>query len=153
MVEPVKHRERDYSPLPLCTFLRGLPCRNLLSYPLMWLGSVEELHVFLDHPIQLTLSQDEDVIQTFPPYAPNKSLTDGIRPRRPVRNLHYIDPRSLRHPVQERSILAIVVPNQILRSFTIRRCFTQLLANPVLAKNFIRLQFDGGRTPTTIPSP
>ena len=35
---------------------------------------VKERHIFLDYSIQLPVAQGEHVVQTFPPYAPQKPL-------------------------------------------------------------------------------
>ena len=63
VVKTVEHWERD--DLSFCVFiLRSLnSLRYFLLDPLMWSSLVEELHVFLNDPIQIAFTQNQHVIQ------------------------------------------------------------------------------------------
>src|SRR5581483_1515539 len=48
--------------------------------------TIEELHVFFDHPIQLVVAHNQQVVETFTPHTADKPLADRIRSRRTVRS-------------------------------------------------------------------
>jgi hypothetical protein len=56
--------------------------RNPLPKPLMGSGLIEIHNICFEKPRELFLMQDEEVIQTFSPHAPQKTFTDSICPAR-----------------------------------------------------------------------
>src|SRR6476661_283023 len=45
---------------------------------------VEEGDVLAEHPAEMALTEDEQVVQAFAPHAAQEALADGVRPRRAV---------------------------------------------------------------------
>src|SRR6266480_1364055 len=52
--------------------------RDLLPNPLMRPCLVEVHHIGIEDSLGLPLMQDQQVVQTFLPYTPQKALADGI---------------------------------------------------------------------------
>jgi hypothetical protein len=52
--------------------------RNPLPKPLMGSGLIEIHTICFEKPRELLLMQDEEVIQTFSPHAPQKTFTHSI---------------------------------------------------------------------------
>jgi hypothetical protein len=44
-------------------------------------GSVEGVHIRVEHTVELLLIQDQEMIEALTPYTAEESLTDGIRAR------------------------------------------------------------------------
>ena len=78
----------------------------------------------------MLLVQDEQVIETLPAHAPQKAFAVGVGARSAERCSQKLDPSSLRHPVKERTKLAVVVMDQESGCLPIGRCFPELLRNP-----------------------
>ncbi len=82
-------------------------------------GSVEEVHVRLEHAVELLLVQDEQMIEALTPYTAEEPLTDGIRPRGVIRGCEHLDVTRLGNPREACPKLAIVIPNEVLRPHAI----------------------------------
>ena len=52
--------------------------RDLLPNPLMRSCLVEVDHIGIEHALELPLMQDQKVIETYLPHAPQEALTDRI---------------------------------------------------------------------------
>ena len=83
--------------------------RNLLLDPLMRSCLVEVLHIGIEHPLQLLLLQDEQVVQAFFADAPQEPFTDGIGAFRVNRRFKDLDTARFRHTSKARPKLAIVI--------------------------------------------
>src|SRR6266496_4787444 len=131
MVQSAHDRKSDH--LVPCT-MRGLGwsalSRNLLLDPLMRSCLVEVLHIGIEHPLQLLLLQDEQVIQAFFSDAPQEPFTDGIRSWGMNRRFEQLDAAGFRHPNKAGPKFAIVISNQILGHLPIGGGFSQLLCHP-----------------------
>ncbi len=82
MVQSTQDRARD----DLTTFLTWwnnpiIRLRDLLLDALMRSGTIEVLHIGVQHPLELLLMQDKQMIETFSTDTSEKALTDGIRAR------------------------------------------------------------------------
>jgi len=64
---------------------------------LMWSGLIEIDHIGFEEAMELPLVEDQEMIQTCSPHAPQKPFTDGIRLRRPVRDSKHLDATCCRH--------------------------------------------------------
>ena len=111
---------------------------------------IKVLHIVLEKAVELLLIQDEEVIQAFSPHASQKTFTDGICLRGPIRGLKHFDATGCRHSCKTRSEFTIIVPNQVFGCLSIRSRFPQLLRNPGIGRSschihvddLARLQFD-----------
>lgn len=79
----------------------------------------------------MTSSENDDVIQTFAPYAAEESLTDRVHQRCLNRCALYLDPSTLRNTIKFSTELAVIIANDELGSFTEWRDVPQLLRCPL----------------------
>ncbi len=80
MVQSTQDRARD----DLTTFLTCwnnpiIRLRDLLLDALMRSGTIEVLNIGVQHPLELLLMQDKQMIETFSTDTAEEPLTDGIR--------------------------------------------------------------------------
>ncbi len=80
MVQSTQDRARD----DLTTFLTCwnnpiIRLRDLLLDALMRSGTIEVLNIGVQHPLELLLMQDKQMIETFSTDTSEEPLTDGIR--------------------------------------------------------------------------
>ena len=97
------------------------PAGDSLPNPLVGSRVVEVYPVFFHHAMQMSIAQDQYVVQAFPPYATQKSLTDRIRLGRSVRRPEQLDACPYSYPGEVSAILAVIVPDQIPWSIP-KRC-------------------------------
>ena len=74
--------------------------------------------------------QDEQVIETLAPHTSQKPLTDGIRARGVRRSFKNLNVTRLSNPSEAHTKLAIVITDEVLRSFAKGGGFPQLLCSP-----------------------
>jgi hypothetical protein len=86
--------------------------------------------------------QDEEVIQAFSSHTPQKAFTDGIRSRSSVRRSKDLDAAGCCHTGKMRAEFAIIVPNQVFGSFSIRSGLTQLLRYPGISGRSRHIHMD-----------
>ena len=79
---------------------------------------------------QLTLMENEEVIEAFAPDATQKPLADGVRARCPDGRAQHLDPAARRDTGELRTEFGIVVTDQEARRHPKRRGLTQLLGDP-----------------------
>ena len=79
---------------------------------------------------QVALVEDEDMVQTLSAQAAKKTLANSIRIWRMVGRADFFDTCSHCHCREMLSELGVIVPNQILGTFTPRRGLSQLLRHP-----------------------
>ena len=83
VVEATQDGDRDDRaigiPRPAGRVRRG---RHALAEPLMGPGVVEVPDVLAQDAAQVPLAEDQDVVEAFPPDAPEEALADGVGPRR-----------------------------------------------------------------------
>ena len=69
MVQPAQDREReDLATFGICWHWPSLWLGNLLLDPLMRPGSVEVVHIGAQHPVELFLMEDEQMIEALTSY-------------------------------------------------------------------------------------
>ena len=95
-------------------------------------GVVVVLHVRSDGMVQLVGMQNEHVIEAFPFQATDEAFANRIRLRCSNRCLQHLDTRAFSNVQEQRVILVVSVANEILRTLTPGRCFTQLLCRPIV---------------------
>ena len=96
------------------------------------------------------LMEDQEVIQAFSPHASQKALTDGIGLWRTIRRSKHLDAARCCYARKIRAEFAIIIPNQVSRSFSKRSCLPQLLRDPGIrggschidVDDLARFQFD-----------
>src|SRR5438034_6127172 len=96
----------------------------------MWPGLIEILDIGVKDTVQLLLLQDEQVIETLSPHAPQKPLTDRIGSRCMVRRGKHFDAAGCCHACEMGSKLVITITNEIVRRMSIRSRLPQLLGGP-----------------------
>ncbi len=79
MRKPVQDRKCDDFPLALFLSAASHPLWDLLLNALMRSCPVKERDVFFEHPIQLTVAHNQQMIETFKPHTAKKSLAHGVR--------------------------------------------------------------------------
>ena len=131
MMEPTQDREgEDLAAFGIWWHWPSLWLWNLLLDPLMRPGSVEVVHIRVEHPVELLLMEDEQMIEALTSYTSQEPLTDGIRSRSVIRSFENLDVTCFRNPREAQPKLAIVIPNEILRTRSIGGGFPQLLCSP-----------------------
>ncbi len=93
---------------------------NLLLDPLMWSGSIEVLDIGAQHPLELHLMQDEQMVEALPAHTSQKAFTDGIRSRGVIRCCENLDATRVHNTGEDRPKLAIVIPQKVFRPLSIR---------------------------------
>jgi hypothetical protein len=110
-----------------------------------------EVHdICFEDPIKLLLLEDQEVIQAFSPRASQEAFTDGIRSRRSERRSKDFDATRGCYSCEFQPKLAVIIPNQVSWSFSIRIRLSQLLRHPRIRRrsghihmnDLSRLQFD-----------
>ena len=61
---------------------------------------------------QVTLIQNEEVVQALFPDAPKEPFDDGIHPRCPVGDAHLLDAARPRHPGERRAEFRVIVTDE-----------------------------------------
>ena len=93
----------------------------------MWPGSVEGVHIRVEHAVELLLLQDEQMIEALTSDTAEESLTDGIGSRGVIRSFENLNVTCLGNPSEGHPKLAIVIPQKVFRSLSIRRGFSKRL--------------------------
>jgi hypothetical protein len=120
----------DLATCMLCWHGSGFLLRNLLSDPLMRSSLVEVHDIRHEKPVELLLMEDQEVIQTFSPHASQEAFTHGIGSRSSVRRSKGFDVARGCYSCEFQPEFAIIVPNQVSWSFSIRSRLSQLLRRP-----------------------
>jgi hypothetical protein len=129
---------------PACCSGNGTP--DALMRP----GSVKEVHVCVEHAVELFLMQDEQMIEAFTPHASQKPFTDGIGSWGVIRYCENLDVTCVCEPCEAYPKLAIMITNKVLRSLAKGRGFPKLLCGPRVGRtscdadvdHLPRVQFD-----------
>src|SRR5712692_6835130 len=150
-MQAAQDREGD----DLATFMMWWHCpsfllRNLLPDSLMRPGSVEVVHIRVEHAVELLLLQDEHMIEALTPYTAEEPLTDSIRARCVKRSFENLNATRSGHPRETHTKLAVVITDEVLRPHTKGGGFPKLLCSPSVSgrscdadvDHFARVQFD-----------
>jgi hypothetical protein len=78
----------------------------------------------------MLLIENEEVIQTFSPGAPQKAFAEGICLWSSIRRSQHLDATSGCHACKIRPELTIIIPVEVLWSLPVRSCFSQRYAPP-----------------------
>lgn len=70
------------------------------------------------------------MVQTFPPRTSQEPFAHSIGSRRFVRGSQYLDTAACRYTGKPLGELAVIVPDQIFRHLSVRRCLPELLSYP-----------------------
>jgi hypothetical protein len=92
---------------------------------------VEVEHICEKHTMELLLLEDEQVIKTLATHTAEKAFTDGIGSRGVIRYGEHLDVTRLGNPSEAHPKLAIVITDEVLRSFAIGCGFAQRYALPM----------------------
>jgi hypothetical protein len=133
----------------------GFLLRNLLSDPLMRSCLVKVVDIGSQHPLELLLLEDEQVIETLATHTAQKPFTDRIGPWGVVGRFEYLDAAGCGHARKTGFKLAITITDEILRCLSIGSRFPQLLRRPGIGRrasdphmdDSARVQFDDEEGP------
>ena len=87
-------------------------------------------NVLREHGLQVTLTQNDDVIEGLSAYTSKKALARRIHERRLDGRANDANASPLRHAVEVGAVLVVPVADDELRAVTERRDVTQLLSRP-----------------------
>ena len=93
-------------------------------------GSVEVVHIRVEHAVELLLMQDEQMIEALTPYSAEEALTYGIRARGVRRSFKNLDVTRLHNPSEAHPKLAIVIRDEVLRPHTKGGGFPKRFGSP-----------------------
>jgi hypothetical protein len=88
-------------------------------------GSVEEVHVRVEHALELSLLQDEQMVEAFTPHASQKPFTGRMRSWGVRRYGEHLNVTCVREPCEAYPKLAIMITNKVLRPLAKGRGFPQ----------------------------
>jgi hypothetical protein len=151
MMEPTQDREEeDLAAFGIWWHWPSLWLWNLLLDPLMRPGSVEGVHIRAQHPVELLLMEDEQMIEALTSYTSQEPLTDGMRSRGVRRSCENLDCTRMSKPREAHPKLAIVITDEVLRSHAISGGFSKRFGSPSVGgiacdadvDHFARVQFD-----------
>ena len=116
----------------------------------MWPRLIEVDNIGLEKSVELLLVEDQKVLKTFSPHAPQKAFADGIRLRSSVGYPKHLDATCCCYSRKTRPKFPVIIPNQIAWLFSIRSRFSQLLCYPGIGgrasyihmNDLARFQFD-----------
>jgi hypothetical protein len=79
-------------------------------------GSVEIVHIRVEHAVELFLMQDEQMIKALTSHTAQEPLTVGIGSRGVIRGLEKLDMTCSSQPRETHSKLAIVITDEVFRT-------------------------------------
>ena len=92
----------------------------------MWSGSIEVRHILIEHPLELLLIENQQVVKAFLPYTPQKAFADGIRSWSMIGRFENLDGTRGRHPSEARPKFAIVIPTGLAQTAWLPEAVAQL---------------------------
>ena len=104
--------------------------RNLLADALVRPCVVEVGAVAPEDKPEVILAADDHVVEALGAHASQEALAERVRVRCSDGRTENLDPGPLRHVVESRAELVVVVADQETRAFTPRRRLTELLGHP-----------------------
>jgi hypothetical protein len=131
MVEPTQDREgEDLAALRIWWQWPSGSLRNLLLDALMRPGSIEVVHVCVEHAVELLLMHDEQMIEALTSHTAEEALTDGIGSRGVIRGFENLNMTRCSKPRKTHPKFAIVITDEVLRSHSVGCGFSKLLRGP-----------------------
>jgi hypothetical protein len=91
---------------------------------------IEVAGVFGENPFEVTLAEDEDVIEALAADAAQEALADRVRSWSSDGSAEDACPVCGGHPVEERTELAVAIPKEEPRTLSVGRRVAQLLRDP-----------------------
>ena len=91
---------------------------------------VEVGHIRIHNALELPLLQDQQVIQTFLPHAPQEALANSIGSGCMMRRFENLNAACRRHPSKAGPKFTVVISKEIFRCLPIGGGFSQLLSYP-----------------------
>jgi hypothetical protein len=87
-------------------------------------GSVEIVHIRVEHAVELFLMQDEQMIKALTSHTAQEPLTDGIGSRGVIGGFEHLDVTRSSQPRETHSNLAIVITDEVFRTHPIGSGFS-----------------------------
>ena len=118
--------------------------------PLMRSSVVEVCHILIEHPLELPLVKDQDMIKAFLSHTPHEAFADRIGSWNMIGCFENLNRTCCSYTSEAGPKFAIIITNQIRRCLPIGRGFPKLLRHPGIAwrsyhshmDDLARLQFD-----------
>jgi hypothetical protein len=135
MVESTHSRNSDHLvPCMMRGRSRSAPFRNLLLNTLMRSGPVEIHHIPIEHPLQLLLAEDQQMVKAFLSRTPQKAFAGRIGSWCMKGRFENLNRTCCSHASKARPKFAIIITNQKLRCLPIRGGFSELLCDPRISR-------------------
>jgi len=128
VVEPAEYWKRE-NPTMRSEWMRHAG-RDLLPDTLMRARMVDVVHVLREHSMEVSFTENQQVIKALAPHASHKPFTQSVRSGCLHRRVQNSDSSSVRNPIEHGSELVVVVPDQETRSLAPRCSIPQLLYHP-----------------------
>jgi len=91
---------------------------------------IEVVHKRVEHPVELLLMEDKQMIEALPSHTAQEAFTDGIGSWRVIGGFENLNATGFRNPRKARPKLALMIPDEVLRTRAIGGGFPQLLCRP-----------------------
>jgi hypothetical protein len=106
--------------------------RDALPDPLMGSSLIEVDLVLANQRIQVSVTEQDDVVERLSPATAHESLCDGIHVGGSHCDLYDFRPGALRHTVERRAELVVTIAQEETRSIAVHGRIPQLLCCPLL---------------------
>src|SRR5262245_12294742 len=115
MVQPTQDwKSEHFASCPLRGRNQSALLGDLLPNPLMRSCRVEVGHVRIQYALELSLLQDQQVIQAFLTHTSQEAFTDGIGSGSVNGGFEYLDAAGCGHARETGAKFGIIIPNQVL---------------------------------------
>jgi hypothetical protein len=135
VVQTTHDRKRDYLvPYIPSRRNRSVLFRYVLPNPLMGSSLVEVSHIRLEHTVELPLMEDQQMIETLLPDAPQEPFAEGIGSWCMDGCFEKLDITGRRPSAETGSKFAVVITDEIFGGLPKRSGFSQLLRHPGIGR-------------------
>jgi hypothetical protein len=123
---------------------RGPPCGSGSGTPdpLMRSCPIEVRHISIEHPLELLLVEDQEVVEAFFSHTPQEAFADRIGPGSVIRGGENLNGTCHSHTSKTGSKFAVVITHQILRCLPVGRRFSQLVRHPEIGRRSCHANMD-----------
>ena len=91
---------------------------------------VEVVYIGIENPLELPLMQDKQMIEALTSHTAQEALTDGIGAWSVIRGFENLDATRLGNPSEAHTKFAIIIPDEVFRTYIKGGGFPKLLCRP-----------------------